>query len=67
MVVKNLVTTHMGGVDWNQELSSGGCISYVSPPTWVVWIEITPINCIKHLLKVTTHMGGVDWNPYLYH
>ena len=34
----------------------------MSPPTWVVWIEIVNVPKAPRLLAVTTHMGGVDWN-----
>ena len=80
----NRVTTHTGGVDWNIEdykirisrdshhphgwcglksvrpSQSGGL--WWSPPTRVVWIEISPY--LLHYLPctVTTHTGGVDWN-----
>ena len=33
-----------------------------SPPTWVVWIEISLILLVRKCTIVTTHMGGVDWN-----
>ena len=34
----------------------------VSPPTRVVWIEISRIQSALSPLTVTTHTGGVDWN-----
>ena len=34
-----------------------------SPPTWVVWIEISNANDQRAVtIEVTTHTGGVDWN-----
>ena len=31
----------------------------VSPPTWVVWIEIDTIVFLNLGISVTTHMGGM--------
>ena len=36
-----IVTTHMGGVDWNNIYANSRKYWRWSPPTWVVWIEIS--------------------------
>ena len=52
----------MGGVDWNLNITKGVARGQGSPPTWVVWIEITSGKKSFRIGFVTTHMGGVDWN-----
>ena len=59
------VTTHTGGVDWNCYTNTIFIITTKSPPTRVVWIEISRRAVCIYLYSVTTHTGGVDWNIVL--
>ena len=60
------VATHMGGVSWNFEGNWQFTYCGQSPPTWVVWVEISlwlvglNDNCVAAL------MGGVSWNLFLW-
>ena len=56
------VATHMGGVSWNDELVDIVLEFLESPPTWVVWVEITIGLDTNEIVGVATHMGGVSWN-----
>ena len=53
IIHNNKVTTHMGGVDWNISATLLLISPDMSPPTWVVWIEIV--------------MSDVNWVAVLCH